>query len=1026
MKKFIRTFLIISILMLGLSACGKKKNPDTAQQSNSGEEQSSAEAAGHAASKTSDRKDEDSSSVRCISAPSISKEDYPLIDGSTATLPLGRMLYRMTTGASLGEAYEAVSFTKTTNSYIRLMDGEVDLVIAYEAGDSAKSRKEYDDLIVEPIGLDALIFLCNESNPVQSLTSEQIRNIYSGKITNWKDVGGKDQDIMAFQRPVNSGSQTLMQNLMMRDISMMSAPLEYQIDEMGDLIEEVAAYANRGNALGYSVYYYANTMHILPGIRYMQVDGIMPTNDTIRSGEYGYVNPFYVAIRSNEDKNSEAYRLFKWLTGDQGQSLINGLGYVGISNASYEIPEEYVDHYVDAKDDGDTLVLSGEIYDGTAGIIVFDEDLKPSERYDDIRLRYSYAVARENIIIAAAPIYEDHSEESGEQAYYSEADRYGLFNIETGEWVVEPLFSFINLGVDKNGDLFYYYGRYSDSENGETPVYACSLSGDGLTPEYSSLSDVYNHFYYNDTHYYNQEYGENKKIYQLGTGSFAQIYSDDETGTQQWKLYIQGKLYDSSDNGYAAPYDFYSSCCDQMPAGYTHVYFYELDENGDNSWDESRCYIIDTDGNIAAKPDIRDGSYILMNAHSYYIALNGEGHYAIRTMDGSTVFDWNYLPYDQDEMYDELILPMDEVTNNGGNYIKIGDLIYFRKAGEEAMRQASVGGDYSAVNGYDSLICSYNPETEEVTELFQEDGSGGLYASGGRVYSTCGSSESPYVYGTDLTGKYGKWLCDGSISGIDRIGKYMAVTDYDRDENRLKLHIFDQGIRYDTIEGEGLGSFMGFTETTVLYSVRGNDSLNLYAYNIENRKSINIGQLPSEYFEISQLESDGNRFYMSGGVYEGTGHFLSDAYFITGDTTKQGSISYEPVNISMESDSESVPAFVVKNGKMQICDGVPNTAKIIDPYSDGRLVCYDENGKEINIKSGFKTVTDDSDNRVNVECAELIDNNIYLIRNDEAYDAEASIGWRTAYRRRWTYYDIVSTEDKEMGMIDLAEAPEDN
>ena len=144
-----------------------------------------------------------------IEIPSFDKNEFPKLDGSTATIPLGQMMYRMSTGATELDAATDIKFSKTTESYIKLLNSEVDLVIAYEAGDKAKNYPGYSDLIIEPIGMDALVFLCNQKNPVDNLSTDDIKGIYTGKIRNWRDVGGEDKDIIPFQRPENSGSQTI-------------------------------------------------------------------------------------------------------------------------------------------------------------------------------------------------------------------------------------------------------------------------------------------------------------------------------------------------------------------------------------------------------------------------------------------------------------------------------------------------------------------------------------------------------------------------------------------------------------------------------------------------------------------------------------------------------------------------------------------------------------------------------------------------------------------------------------------------
>ena len=124
----------------------------------------------------------------------------------------------------------------------------------------------------------------NAKNPVKSLTVDEIKGIYSGEITNWKEVGGKNKAIRAFQRPENSGSQTALQNLM-GDVPIMDPPVEDIASLMGTIIDEVSDYKNYNNAIGYTFRYYSTQMMKNNNIRLLAINGVEPTMETIRSGD---------------------------------------------------------------------------------------------------------------------------------------------------------------------------------------------------------------------------------------------------------------------------------------------------------------------------------------------------------------------------------------------------------------------------------------------------------------------------------------------------------------------------------------------------------------------------------------------------------------------------------------------------------------------------------------------------------------------------------------------------------------------
>jgi len=264
-------------------------------------------------------------------AGTMTVDTYPVVDGSTATLPLSEAVFMLATGESAEVAAKNVKHTKTTNSYYRLYDKEADLLIVYEPSETVVERMEKEPILIKPIGLDALVFMANTANQVDSLTIEQLIHIYSGKINNWAEVGGANQTMLAFQRPVGSGSQSLMQKLVMGDVEMTTGDNVFRYNTMSDILEGMLSYNGEDNTLGYSVFYYANNMYFEKDLKFMGVNGVLPSTQTIYDGSYPCVNAFYAAIRVDEPEDSNARKLFDWLTGAAGQQLVLDLGYVPVN-----------------------------------------------------------------------------------------------------------------------------------------------------------------------------------------------------------------------------------------------------------------------------------------------------------------------------------------------------------------------------------------------------------------------------------------------------------------------------------------------------------------------------------------------------------------------------------------------------------------------------------------------------------------------------------------------------------------------
>ena len=262
-------------------------------------------------------------------------EDFPKLDGSTACIPLMAQMMADTTGIDLEAAQSAVSVSTTAyawESFGLYPDEEstARMLVVYEAPDSVKEELEEANVQLEQkaIGVDALVFIVNEDNPVTNLTQQQLKDIYAGKITNWKEVGGKDLDIVAFQRRADSGSQTLFKKLLIQDGELMDPPTELAPTAMGELVDSLAAYNNTANAIGFSVYYYIDQMYSQPGLRLLSVDGVMPSNDTLADGSYPLCNDFYAVIHPDAAADSPERRLYNWLDTDAGLQCIRKAGYV--------------------------------------------------------------------------------------------------------------------------------------------------------------------------------------------------------------------------------------------------------------------------------------------------------------------------------------------------------------------------------------------------------------------------------------------------------------------------------------------------------------------------------------------------------------------------------------------------------------------------------------------------------------------------------------------------------------------------
>ncbi len=267
----------------------------------------------------------------------IPMAEYPVVDGSTATLPLSYALMRAFTGCTEQEAEDAIRHSTTNYAFFYLADGTADLLLVYEPSEESFDYMADQGVYYEmrPIGRDALVFLVNSHNPVDDLSRSDIMAIYTGEKTDWSQVGGGESlPIIPYQRPDASGSQVMMYNLAVPKDVIMKAPQTAVLTEMADLIEGVADYDNAAGALGYSVWYYAANMYAMDEVKILKVDGVEPDAAAIEDGSYPYVQPFYAVLRSDAPEDSAQRRLFDFLNTEEGQRLVRACGYAGAGEIS--------------------------------------------------------------------------------------------------------------------------------------------------------------------------------------------------------------------------------------------------------------------------------------------------------------------------------------------------------------------------------------------------------------------------------------------------------------------------------------------------------------------------------------------------------------------------------------------------------------------------------------------------------------------------------------------------------------------
>ena len=311
------------VILLALSACGKVDDP------------------------AADLKD-------------IKLEDWPLTDCSTSTMPardlvaykllgvpykweedwMGSPTYIIQpdfsgtkTSFSYRDYLEKNLCSGTHGAYMNLIEGKTDVIIA-SRDISRYEKASADELGVEletaPLAIDALVFIVNPKNPVKNLTSDQVRKIYTGEITNWKEVGGVDHAITPYIRNADSGSQEKMETLVMNGLTMIDGTYMYEIIG-SQMASPYLQLENDEYGIGYTPFFYCTAMvRDLMRVDMLSIDGVMPSKESLRVDKYPFVSSIYAGIRKTEDHESMAYKLYQFLFTKKGADMIDESGYIAI------------------------------------------------------------------------------------------------------------------------------------------------------------------------------------------------------------------------------------------------------------------------------------------------------------------------------------------------------------------------------------------------------------------------------------------------------------------------------------------------------------------------------------------------------------------------------------------------------------------------------------------------------------------------------------------------------------------------
>ena len=222
---------------------------------------------------------------------------------------------------ALSEAYESdtgvtVTYNATgSGSGIQaVQEGRCDIGLSSR---SLKDEEKAKGLEETTLALDGIALVVNPENPVSDLDLETISKIYTGEISNWKDVGGNDSDIVLIGREAGSGTRDGFES-----ITYTTDKCQYrqELTSTGDVIATVAS---NPNAIGY-----ASLSAVKDSVKALKVAGVAPSEETVKDGSYVVQRPFVLVTVKDKALSENAKKFMEFVTSKSANDIISGAGVV--------------------------------------------------------------------------------------------------------------------------------------------------------------------------------------------------------------------------------------------------------------------------------------------------------------------------------------------------------------------------------------------------------------------------------------------------------------------------------------------------------------------------------------------------------------------------------------------------------------------------------------------------------------------------------------------------------------------------
>ena len=224
-------------------------------------------------------------------------------------------------GEAFTEANPDVNFTYnptgSSSGITAVSEGRCDIGLSSR---NLKDEEAANGLKATVLALDGIAVIVNPENPIGELSLEQIAKIYTGEITNWSELGGNDAEIVVIGREAGSGTRDGFESITK---TADACVYRQELTSTGDVITTVA---QNPDAIGY-----ASLASIGDTVKALVVEGVAPSEETVKDGSYLVQRPFVLVTREGEELSEAAQAFFDYITSADAASIIADAGAVAVN-----------------------------------------------------------------------------------------------------------------------------------------------------------------------------------------------------------------------------------------------------------------------------------------------------------------------------------------------------------------------------------------------------------------------------------------------------------------------------------------------------------------------------------------------------------------------------------------------------------------------------------------------------------------------------------------------------------------------